>query len=45
MDHLSGGPEFYRIGLGVRKHVSNRFNVRVEADFIGLRICLERRIH
>ena len=44
-DDNNSGPEFYRIGLGVRNRLSKRFNVRVEADFIGLRIVLERRIH
>ena len=34
----------YRIGLGMENPLSERFNMRLEADLMGLRIHFERRI-
>ena len=38
-------PGLLRIGFGVESPISKRFNIRIEAELIGLRVHLEQRIH
>ena len=34
----------FRIGLGMENPLSERFNMRIEADLMGLRIHFEQRL-
>ena len=43
--HEPKNPGLIRMGFGVEKPILKRFNVRIEAELIGLRVHLEQRIH